>query len=84
MQSRRYDWMMMNIPNLIFAAIMGGLMSLSNTFATTLVRVGLAQNFLWVWLEVWVVAYPVAMICILIYRPFASKLTASLVKKLEL
>ncbi|MBP7943250.1 MAG: DUF2798 domain-containing protein [Polynucleobacter sp.] len=75
---------MMNIPNLIFAAIMGGLMSLSITFATTLVRVGLAQNFLWVWLEVWVVAYPVAMICILIYRPFASKLTASLVKKLEL
>ncbi len=74
----------MNIPNLIFAAIMGGLMSLSITFATTLVRVGLAQNFLWVWLEVWVVAYPVAMICILIYRPFASKLTASLVKKLEL
>ena len=75
---------MLNIPNLIFAAIMGGLMSLSITFATTLVRVGLAQNFLWVWLEVWVVAYPVAMICILIYRPFASKLTASLVKKLEL
>lgn len=74
----------MNIPNLIFAAIMGGLMSLSITFATTLVRVGLEQNFLWVWLEVWVVAYPVAMICILIYRPFASKLTASLVKKLEL
>jgi hypothetical protein len=36
-----------------------------------------------VWLEVWALAYPVAMICILIYRPFASKLTASLVKKLE-
>jgi hypothetical protein len=34
-------------------------------------------------LEVWSVAYPVAIICILIYRPFASKLTASLVKRLE-
>lgn len=76
--------MMMNIPNLIFSAIMGGLMSLSITLATTLVRVGFVQNFFWVWLEVWAVAYPVAMICILIYRPFASKLTASLVKKLEL
>jgi membrane protein implicated in regulation of membrane protease activity len=74
---------MLNIPNLIFAAIMGGLMSLSITLATTLVRVGLAQNFFWVWLEVWSVAYPVAIICILIYRPFASKLTASLVKRLE-
>jgi len=75
---------MMNIPNLIFAAIMGGLMSLSITLATTLVRVGIAQNFFSVWAEVWAIAYPVAIVCILIYRPFASKLTASLVKKLEL
>ncbi len=73
----------MNISNLIFAAIMGGLMSLSITFATTFVRVGIAQDFFWVWLETWLVAYPVAIICILIYRPFVSKLTASLVKKLE-
>jgi hypothetical protein len=75
---------MINIPNLIFALIMGALMSLSITLATTLVRVGTAQNFFWVWLEVWLVAYPVAIICILIYRPFASKLTAALVKKLKL
>ena len=75
---------MINIPNLIFALIMGGLMSLSITLATTLVRVGAAQNFFWVWLEVWLVAYPVAIICILIYRPFASTLTAALVKKLKL
>ncbi|WP_251374761.1 DUF2798 domain-containing protein [Polynucleobacter corsicus] len=73
----------MNIPNLIFAAIMGGLMSLSITLATTLVRVGFVQDFFWEWLEVWAVAYPVAIICTLIYRPFISKLTASLVKKLE-
>ena len=58
-------------------------MSLSITLATTLVRVGFVQNFIWVWLEFWAVAYPVAIICILIYRPFASKLTASLIKKLE-
>nr|WP_255535117.1 DUF2798 domain-containing protein [Polynucleobacter sp. Nonnen-W13] len=62
---------------------MGGLMSLSITLVTTLVRLGFAQNFFWLWLELWAVAYPVAIICILIYRPFASKLTASLVKKLE-
>jgi hypothetical protein len=75
---------MINIPNLIFAAIMGGLMSLSITLATTFLRVGLAPDFFWIWLEVWSVAYPVAIICILIYRPFASKLTASLVNKLKL
>jgi formate/nitrite transporter FocA (FNT family) len=75
---------MMNIPNLIFAAIMGGLMSLSITFATTLVRAGLAPDFFWVWLEVWSVAYPIALICILIYRPFASKLTTKIVNRLKL
>jgi membrane protein implicated in regulation of membrane protease activity len=73
---------MINITNFIFALIMGGLMSLSITLATTLVRVGVAQNFFWVWLEVWSVAYPVAIICILIYRPFASRLTTALVNKL--
>jgi membrane protein implicated in regulation of membrane protease activity len=75
---------MINIPNLIFAIIMGGLMSLSITLATTLVRVGLVQNFFWIWMEVWSVAYPVAIICILIYRPFASKLTANIMKKIVL
>ena len=75
---------MINIPNLIFAIIMGGLMSLSITLATTLVRVGLVQNFFWIWMEVWLVAYPVAIICILIYRPFASKLTANIMKKIVL
>jgi Protein of unknown function (DUF2798) len=74
---------MMNIPNLIFAVIMGGLMSSSITLATTFARVGIALDFFWLWLEVWLVAYPVAIICILIYRPFASKLTAILVEKLE-
>jgi hypothetical protein len=74
---------MMNVPNLIFATIMGGLMSLSITLATTLVRVGLTQNFFWELLEVWSIAYPVAIICILIYRPLASKLTASLVNQFK-
>jgi hypothetical protein len=74
---------MINAPNLIFAVIMGGLMSLSITLATTFVRVGTTQNFFWVWLEVWSVAYPVAIICILIYRPFASRLTNALVNKLK-
>ncbi|WP_254598297.1 DUF2798 domain-containing protein [Polynucleobacter arcticus] len=58
-------------------------MSLSITLATTLVRVGITQNFFWTWLEVWSVAYPVAIICILIYRPFVSKLTIVVVNKFK-
>ena len=74
---------MLNIQNIIFAVIMGGLMSLSITLATTLVRVSLDQNFFWTWLEVWLIAYPIAIICILIYRPFASRLTEKVIQKLK-
>jgi hypothetical protein len=74
---------MINFPNIIFSLIMGCLMSLSITLATTFVRVGSADNFFGVWLEVWLVAYPVAIICILIYRPFASKLTAKIVETMK-
>lgn len=75
---------MINLQNLIFALVMGCLMSLSITLATTFVRVGLVENFLMVWFEVWLVAYPVAIVCILIYRPLASKITTWLIEKLNL
>jgi hypothetical protein len=58
-------------------------MSASITLATTFVRVGPVENFFWVWLEVWSVAYPTAIICILIYRPFATKVTAAIIEKLK-
>jgi hypothetical protein len=74
---------MINLPGIIFSLVMGLLMSASITFATTFVRVGPVENFFWVWLEVWSVAYPVAIVCILIYRPLATKITAALMESLE-
>lgn len=74
---------MINLPNLVFALVMGFLMSLSITLATTFVRVGPAENFFWVGLEVWLVAYPVAIVCILIYRPAAIKITGKILQKLS-
>jgi hypothetical protein len=68
--------------NILFSLVMGFLMSVSITLATTFVRVGPVENFFFVWLEVWLVAYPVAIVCILIYRPFASRLTAVLFEKI--
>ncbi len=62
---------------------MGFLMSSSITLITTFVHIRATENFFLVWLEVWSVAYPVAIVCILIYRPFASKLTDLLLKKLR-
>ena len=74
---------MINIPSFIFALVMGFLMSASITLATTFVRIGAAENFFWLWLEVWLVAYPVAIVCILVYRPFATKLTALVLERLN-
>ena len=70
--------------NFIFALVMGFLMSASITFATTLLRVGFIEHFFAVWLEVWLLAYPVAIVCILIYKPIAGKITARLVGMLGL
>lgn len=74
---------MINVPNLIFALVMGFLMSASITLATTFIRIGAVENFFWLWLEVWLVAYPVAIVCILAYRPLATKITTALVEKLK-
>jgi hypothetical protein len=74
---------MINLPSIIFSLVMGFLMSASITLATTFIRIGPVENFFWIWLEVWSVAYPVAIICILIYRPFATKVTAVILEKLR-
>ena len=59
-------------------------MSLSITLAVTLVRFGLTEEFLWVWLEVWLIAYPVAIVCILIYKPLASKIKVKIMAALDM
>ncbi|QKM65569.1 DUF2798 domain-containing protein [Polynucleobacter tropicus] len=74
---------MINITNFVFALVMGFLMSASITLATTFVRIGAVENFFWLWLEVWLVAYPVAIVCILAYRPLATKITAVVLEKLK-
>jgi len=74
---------MINLPSIIFSLVMGFLMSASITLATTFIRIGPVENFFSIWLEVWSVAYPVAIICILIYRPFATKVTAVILEKLK-
>ena len=75
---------MINLTSLIFSLVMGFMMSASITCATTLLRVGFIEHFFAVWLEVWLLAYPVAIICILIYRPLASKITVKIVDMLGL
>jgi hypothetical protein len=74
---------MINLPNVIFSLVMGFLMSSSITLVITFVRDGLTANLFFVWLEAWLIAYPVAIVCILVYRPVASNLTEKIVKKIK-
>jgi hypothetical protein len=74
---------MFKLPSFIFAAIMGLWMSLTITLATTVYRVGFQTGFIVQWLEVWSVAYPVAIFCIMLYRPYAMKLTNLLTVKIS-
>ena len=74
---------MINIQSIVFSIVMGFLMSASITLATTFVRIGVVENFFSIWLEIWLVAYPVAIVCILLYRPIATKVTALIVEKLK-
>jgi len=74
---------MITLPKFIFALVMGGLMSLTITLAISFVRYSMDGRFLGFWFESWQVAYPVAIVCILLYRPFAEWVTGSLVKRLK-
>jgi len=74
---------MITLPKFIFALVMGGLMSLTITLAISFVRHGIDSKFIGSWFESWQVAYPVAIVCILLYRPFAEWVTTILVKRLK-
>jgi hypothetical protein len=74
---------MITLPKIIFSLVMGGLMSLTITFAIAIVREGAASNFLWLWFDAWSIAYPVAIVSILVYRPISEWVTTALMKKLK-
>ncbi|WP_353202214.1 DUF2798 domain-containing protein [Polynucleobacter sp.] len=74
---------MINLPDFIFSIVMGFLMSVSITLVTTAVHTGFTSNFFWEWLEVWLLVYPVAIVCIVIHKPLASKITSALAERFK-
>jgi hypothetical protein len=74
---------MITLSDLIFSLVMGFLMSVSITLVTTVVHIGFDSNFFWEWLEVWLLVYPVAIVCIVVHKPIASKITNVLVEKFK-
>jgi hypothetical protein len=74
---------MITLADLIFSIVMGFLMSVSITLVTTFVHIGFDSHFFWEWLEVWLLVYPIAIVCIVIHKPIASKITKVLVDRFK-
>jgi hypothetical protein len=73
---------MMRLQPIIFALVMGFMMSLALTLLITFVRLGLVDIFLREWLKIWAYAYPAAVACILVFRPLAARMTEQIMSRL--
>jgi len=62
-------------PIITFAIFMGFFTSLTLTGIITLTKQGFGDQFFNQWLSLWTIAYPVAICCIVVYRPTANYLT---------
>ncbi len=67
---------------IIFAFVMGIFMSMTVTFVSTYVKLGFVEGFISIWMEYWVVAYPIVVASILVYRPLATNITVRVMNAL--
>lgn len=68
---------------LIFALLMGFMMSLALTLLITVVRLGFVEGLFREWIRVWSYAYPAAVGCIFVFRPLAANMTERIVTRFE-
>lgn len=68
---------------LIFALLMGFMMSLALTLLITVVRLGFVESLIREWIRIWSYAYPAAVGCIFVFRPLAASLTERIIARLE-
>lgn len=70
-------------PIIVFAIFMGLFTSLTLTGIITMSRQGLTDQFINQWFQLWTIAYPVAVSCIIVYRPVANFLTKRCLELLD-
>jgi hypothetical protein len=75
---------MFKLPALLFAVFMGLFMSLTITFCLSLYLIGFKTAFIGKFLELWPLAYPIAVISIVFYRPLVLIIIGSIIKKLNM
>lgn len=64
----------------LFAAIMALLMVTVMSFVATAVNVGFSSSFITRWLSALLLMYPIAVACVLLFRPLAARLVRWLVR----
>lgn len=64
---------------LVFAILMSCVMAFIVTSVVTFVNTGFDSGFVGRWLHAFVIAWPVAGICILLFRPSVQRLAAKLI-----
>jgi hypothetical protein len=75
---------MFKLPALLFAVFMGLFMSLTITFCLSLYLIGFKGAFIEKFYELWPLAYPIAVISIIFYRPLVLMIVGSIIKKLNM
>jgi hypothetical protein len=71
---------MFSLAAVMFAVFMGLFMSMTLTFCISLYLIGSGGPFIAKWLQLWPIAYPIAVLSIIIYRPLALYLSGKVVK----
>jgi hypothetical protein len=78
------DFLMFKLPALLFAVFMGLFMSLTITFCLSLYLIGFQVAFIGKFLELWPLAYPIAVISIIFYRPLVLMIVGNIIKTLNM
>jgi len=74
---------MLSLAAVMFATFMGFFMSMTLTFCISIYLLGFSPGAISKWLELWPIAYPIAVILIIVYRPLALYLSGKVVRWLQ-
>ena len=71
---------MFSLAAILFAVLMGFFMSLTLTLCISIYLIGFNAMFLDKRLQLWPIAYPIAVVSIIVYRPLVLNLSGKLVR----
>jgi hypothetical protein len=71
---------MFTLAALVFAIVIGFFMSLTITLGISLLKYGWT-GLIGHWVELWLIVYPLVIVCIVLYRPLSLNISGRIIKK---